>query len=123
MVHEQINKAYVSLKLIILLRLLYLFASSEDEVQLQRLCHRNKLGEPEAIQRISSQMSNREKCAMADFVVETSGSAEDAEHQVDKIYLKICQSRMHWKIRFLASLLGVCTITVIGKILSFLLTK
>jgi len=55
----------------------------DPQQQLQRLMTRNQLSEPEARQRISSQMSQSEKIELADVVIVNSDNAEELFFQVD----------------------------------------
>jgi dephospho-CoA kinase len=52
--------------------------------QLQRLINRNHLSESEALQRISSQMSQSEKVELADVVIVNSDDTEELFFQVDR---------------------------------------
>jgi dephospho-CoA kinase len=52
--------------------------------QLQRLINRNHLSESEALQRISSQMSQSEKIELADVVIVNSDDTEELFFQVDR---------------------------------------
>lgn len=53
-----------------------------EAIQLQRLMARDQLTKSEAMQRIRSQLSIEEKKALADFVIDNSGTPEDTEQQV-----------------------------------------
>ncbi|MCF4970328.1 dephospho-CoA kinase [Nostoc sp. CMAA1605] len=55
--------------------------------QLQRLMERNQLNSEQATARINSQLSLQEKAAMADFVLDNSGSLADLLKQIDKIII------------------------------------
>jgi dephospho-CoA kinase len=55
--------------------------------QLQRLINRNHLSESEALQRISSQMSQSEKIELADVVIVNSDDTEELFFQVDRALL------------------------------------
>jgi dephospho-CoA kinase len=52
--------------------------------QLDRLRERNGLSTPEAQARIDAQLSLREKCRLADVVLENTGSLKDLYTQVDR---------------------------------------
>ncbi len=56
----------------------------DREQQLQRLINRNHLSESEALQRISSQMSQSEKIELADVVIVNSDNTEELFFQVDQ---------------------------------------
>lgn len=56
----------------------------DREQQLQRLMSRNHLLESEALQRISSQMSQSEKIELADVVIVNSDNTEELFFQVDQ---------------------------------------
>lgn len=61
----------------------------DEDVQLERLMTRNTLSKEEAIKRIESQMSPREKAALGDFVINNSYSKEDTFQQIDEILEKL----------------------------------
>ena len=61
----------------------------DEDVQLERLMTRNSLSKEEAIKRIESQMSPREKAALGDFVINNSYSKEDTFQQIDEILEKL----------------------------------
>ena len=56
----------------------------DREQQLQRLISRNHLSESEALQRISSQMSQSEKIELADVVIVNADNTEELFFQVDQ---------------------------------------
>jgi dephospho-CoA kinase len=60
----------------------------DREQQLQRLMSRNHLLESEALQRISSQMSQSEKIELADVVIVNSDNTEELFFQVDQALFK-----------------------------------
>lgn len=72
---------------------------SEEDIQLTRLMDRSKLSETDAKKRISSQMPLERKCEQSHFVIENSGSVQDAEEQFFKILAVLQESNQHWKIR------------------------
>lgn len=76
-----------------------IFTFSEEDIQLTRLMDRSKLSETDAKKRISSQMPLDRKCEQSHFVVENSGSVQDAEEQFYKILAVLQESNQHWKIR------------------------
>ena len=61
----------------------------DEDVQLERLMTRNSLSKEEALKRIESQMSPREKASLGDFVINNSYSKEDTFQQIDKIIEKL----------------------------------
>ena len=61
----------------------------DEDVQLERLMMRNSLSKKEAIKRIESQMSPREKASLGDFVINNSYSKEDTFQQIDEILEKL----------------------------------
>jgi len=56
------------------------------ELQLQRLMGRDKLTKEQAEKRLASQMPIEEKRALADYIIDNSGSLEDTERQIDKFW-------------------------------------
>ena len=67
----------------------------DEDVQLERLMTRNTLSKEEAIKRIESQMSPREKAALGDFVINNSYSKEDTFQQIDEILEKLKRGDKH----------------------------
>ena len=61
----------------------------DEDVQLERLMARNSLPKEEAIKRIESQMSPREKASWGDFVINNSYSKEDTFQKIDEILEKL----------------------------------
>ena len=61
----------------------------DEDVQLERLMMRNSLPKEEAIKRVESQMSPREKASLGDFVINNSYSKEDTFQQIDEILEKL----------------------------------
>ena len=61
----------------------------DEDVQLERLMTRNSLSKEEALKRIESQMSPREKASLGDFVINNSYSKEDTFQQIDEILEKL----------------------------------
>ena len=60
-----------------------------QEVQLARLKKRNGLTDKEAKMRINSQMPLAKKAAMADFVIENTGTIKELENKLEQLLLKI----------------------------------
>ena len=67
----------------------------DEDVQLERLMTRNSLSKEEAIKRIESQMSPREKASLGDFVINNSYSKEDTFQQIDEILEKLKRGDKH----------------------------
>ena len=63
--------------------------SSDRESRIKRLGSRSGYTRQEALSRINSQMSSAQKEKHADFVIDNSGSLEDTQHQVLKIWENI----------------------------------
>ena len=61
----------------------------DEDVQLERLMTRNSLSKEEALKRIESQMSPREKASLGDFVINNSYRKEDTFQQIDEILEKL----------------------------------
>lgn len=57
----------------------------DEEIQLKRLMERNHFTEKEALQRIHSQMSVKEKAALADAVIDNNGSKFASLEQLENI--------------------------------------
>ncbi|MBQ8619276.1 MAG: dephospho-CoA kinase [Clostridia bacterium] len=63
------------------------------EVQLDRICMRDGLSQEEAAKRIDAQMPLKEKCALADAVIDTNGPIENTRRQVDALIQSIFPRR------------------------------
>ncbi|KAF0158866.1 MAG: dephospho-CoA kinase [Syntrophaceae bacterium] len=63
--------------------------STSREIQLNRLMARNNLGRQEAQKRIDSQMPIEQKAALADMVIDNSGSVEETEKRVEDIWRRL----------------------------------
>jgi dephospho-CoA kinase len=59
------------------------------ELQIERLMNRSGYSEEEAARRVDSQLPAEEKKQFADYVVDTSGTLEETERQVDEIWRKL----------------------------------
>lgn len=59
--------------------------SCEQDMQVERLMSRNNLTHDEAMSRIAAQIPVKEKVAMADYVVDTSGTIEQSVQQTLQI--------------------------------------
>lgn len=66
-----------------------LVVTIEPDQQLKRLMARNGLSRSEAIARIASQMSQQEKTARADFLIDNSGSVEETRQQVKALMVRL----------------------------------
>ena len=60
-------------------------------VQLHRLMQRDNIDEKAAQQKINAQMPQEEKLARADYVIDNSGTVEEALEQVDKLWAKLVE--------------------------------
>ncbi|WJH34668.1 dephospho-CoA kinase [Paenibacillus aurantius] len=56
------------------------------ELQKERLMKRDGLGSEEADRRLNAQLSIEDKKALADYVIDNSGTQEDTERQVDRFW-------------------------------------
>lgn len=66
-----------------------------EKVQIERLMSRNSLSKEEALSRIKSQMSAKEKTALSDYSIDNSDTIENTYQQIDEILEKI--KRGEWK--------------------------
>lgn len=66
-----------------------LVISLPQDLQLKRLMARNNLTKEEALSRINSQMSLKEKEARATYVIENTGSVEDLYKKLNELLTKI----------------------------------
>lgn len=83
---------------------------SEHDLQIHRLMQRDHLSEAEAITRINAQMSLEEKCSKAQYVIENSGTLQDARQQVNWIHDELNASNAYLKYRIPAvTILAVLT--------------
>lgn len=60
-----------------------------EDVALQRLVARNNLSEADARARIRAQLSNAERAAHADVIIDNSGTVEEARAQVERAWAKV----------------------------------
>ena len=67
----------------------------DEDVQLERLMTRNSFSKEEALKRIESQMSPREKASLGDFVINNSYSKEDTFQQIDEILERLKRGDKH----------------------------
>jgi len=73
----------------------------EEDLQLQRLMEQRHLSERDSKLMIGAQMNMDKKAAMAQFVIENSGSLQDTHEQVLRIHGNLSKSFFHWKVRLL----------------------
>ena len=88
----------------------------EEDLQLQRLMEQRHLSERDSKLMIGAQMNMDKKAAMAQFVIENSGSLQDTHEQViysgcglsltwllqvSRIHNTLSKSFFHWKVRML----------------------
>ncbi len=66
-----------------------LVVTVELELQLQRILKRDSLDEVAARRRIDAQMSQQEKTARADYLIDNSGSLSDLVAKVDRLWLEL----------------------------------
>ncbi len=65
-----------------------LVVTVDPDVQLQRIVERDRLDEPAARLRVAAQMSQQEKAARADYLIDNSGSFTDLEREVDRLWFE-----------------------------------
>jgi dephospho-CoA kinase len=90
----------------------------EEDLQLQRLMEQRHLTERDSKLMIGAQMNMDEKAAMAQFVIENSGSLQDTQEQVARIHTNLSKSFFHWRVRLY---LGVAVGGLVGLV--YFLTK
>lgn len=66
-------------------------AACPADLQLQRLMARDGLSEAEASRRIAAQLPIEDKRSRADFVIDTSGSLDDTNRNVDRVWAELQQ--------------------------------
>merc|ERR1739847_209033 len=86
----------------------------EEDLQLQRLTGKSTVSKL----MIGAQMNMDEKAAMAQFVIENSGSLQDTQEQVARIHTNLSKSFFHWRVRLY---LGVAVGGLVGLV--YFLTK
>ena len=64
-------------------------AHCRDEVQLERLMRRDNLSREDAARRIAAQMPQAEKMRYADFLIDTSGTREEARARAVEVYERL----------------------------------
>lgn len=80
-----------------------------EELQLQRLQHRNGLTRNAAKSRLSSQMTLKSKLPFADHVIDNSGQLIDLEKEVERLVWKFEKSinRLIWLVNWLLPPIGI----------------
>ncbi|MFJ4038661.1 dephospho-CoA kinase [Microbacterium sp. NPDC090007] len=68
---------------------LIVVAHAAEAVRVQRLIHLRGLTEDDARARVGSQVSDEERLALADVVVDTSGTMDDTHRQVDELWARV----------------------------------
>ena len=63
--------------------------TADLEVRIERIINRDGIDRSDIIDRINNQMSDSQKIAMADFVIDNSGNLENLYHQIDKLIERI----------------------------------
>ncbi|MEG0307133.1 MAG: dephospho-CoA kinase [Clostridium sp.] len=66
---------------------------ADEDLQVKRVMERDNYSNEEAILRINNQMSTREKCGFADFIIDNNGHLSETQHQVKKIISNIRMTR------------------------------
>ncbi|PVD30234.1 hypothetical protein C0Q70_09496 [Pomacea canaliculata] len=95
--------------------------SCTERQQLQRLMARNGFSKEEAESRIKSQMPLTEKCRMANYVVDNSGTEEMTEKQIVDLFRKFNRSKLHWPIRILGWTVIAFFVWIIAKLVNLFL--
>jgi len=70
-----------------------LVVTADERQQVRRLMARDEIGEPAARARINSQMPLSEKIRRADYIIDNSGTLQQTEAQVRKLFVHL-QSRL-----------------------------
>lgn len=60
-----------------------------EEIQIERVMRRDNFSREEAIIRINNQMSTKEKCKFADFIIDNSGNLQETRIKVMKVISKL----------------------------------
>ncbi len=66
-----------------------LVVTVDPHIQLQRIVARDRLDEVAARLRVAAQMSQQEKVARADYLIDNSGSFADLEKEVDSLWFEL----------------------------------
>ena len=67
--------------------------AAAEEVQAERILQRDGLSREQALARIQSQMSEEERQARADFVIDNSGTLEDLRRRVEEVWIELLSSQ------------------------------
>lgn len=62
---------------------------ASEEIQLERVMRRDNFSMEEATIRINNQMSTKEKCKFADFIIDNSGNLQETRIKVMKVISKL----------------------------------
>lgn len=62
---------------------------AKDEIQIERVMKRDNFSKEETLLRINSQMSTKEKCKFADFIIDNSGDLQETQVEVMKVISKL----------------------------------
>ncbi|WP_343828156.1 dephospho-CoA kinase [Clostridium subterminale] len=62
---------------------------ASEEIQIERVTRRDNFSREEAIIRINNQMSTKEKCKFADFIIDNSGNLQETRIKVMKVISKL----------------------------------
>lgn len=62
---------------------------ASEEIQIERVMRRDNFSREEAIIRINNQMSTKEKCKFADFIIDNSGNLQETRIKVMKVISKL----------------------------------
>jgi dephospho-CoA kinase len=65
--------------------------SCPEDVQLARIRARNGGSVEDAVLRVRAQKPLAEKVALADFVIDTTGSLEDNARRTDEVFRAVCE--------------------------------
>lgn len=63
--------------------------TANEEVRLERIMRRDGLSREQAVARIQAQMSEAERIARADYVIDNSGTLEQLQEQVKKVWNRL----------------------------------
>ncbi len=66
---------------------------ARDEIQIERVMKRDNFSKEETTIRINNQMSTKEKCKFADFIIDNSGDLQETQIEVMKIISKLKRIR------------------------------
>lgn len=66
-----------------------LVVTCPTEIRIERLQRRSGLSRGEALARMQAQMSDEERCRIADFVLENGGTLDDLKEKVDAVFAEL----------------------------------